>query len=117
MTRTTRRKRRAFTLVEMSVVSVLLVLLGLLLSQTWAGLGRPTVDLIARSRLAREARLATDALARDLGGCLANPEARLGTSSQYRFVGRSQPNNQLWLCFDGGSTPNGTADWAAPDTV
>ena len=112
------QRRSGFTLVERAVVSFLFVLLAMVLAQTWAGLGRPTVDLIVRSRLAREARLAANALSRDLGGSLANPEGRLGTQGLYRIAGRLQPDGvELWLCFDGGSAPNGAADWAAPDTV
>jgi hypothetical protein len=72
----------------------------------------------ARSRLAQEANLARASLARDLAGCLSNSEGRIGPKTAYAFVGRMQPSSsQLWLCFDGGASPNGTADWAAPDTV
>jgi type II secretory pathway component PulJ len=110
--------RPGFSLVEFVVASGLLVLLSALLAQTWSGLVRPTTDLAIRGRLCQEARLATAALARDLGGSLANPEGRSGPRTLYPFVGRLQPgNSQLWLCFDGGSPPNGLADWGAPDTV
>ncbi len=110
--------RRGFTLLEVTVVSFLLAFLTLLLSATWSGLVRPTADLVHRTRLAQEANLAAASLVRDLAGSLPNPEGRIGTKTQFRFVGRMQPsNNQLWLCFDGSATPNGIADWGSPDTV
>ena len=62
--------------------------------------------------------LAVDCLARDLGGSLGSAEGRLGFKQQGALVGWLLPGNgQLWLCFDGGAEANGTADWAAPDTV
>lgn len=110
--------RRGFTMLEVMVVTTLMAFLTLLLSATWAGLVRPTADLAARTRLSQEANLAAASLVRDLAGSLPNAEGRIGTKAQYRFVGRMQPfNNQLWLCFDGSSTPNGSADWGWPDTV
>lgn len=110
--------RRGFTLVEALVVSGLMALLAYLLGQTWSGLGRPTADLAARGRVAHEARLASAALSRDLGGSLDSTAGRTGQKALGKFVGRMQPNSsELWLCFDGGSSPNGVADWAAPDTV
>ncbi len=111
-------RRRGFTLVEAAVGTGLFALLSYLICQAWAGLGRPAADVAARARVASEARLAVAALARDLGGSLANPEGRLGVKELSRVVGRLQPGGtQLWLCLDGGTAPNGTADWAAPDTV
>ena len=116
----TRRRNRTsgITLLETMLVSVLMALLVLLVSQGWAGFGRPTADLVARCRVAQEAHLAVTALAGDLGGFLADSGARVGTKLQGRFVGRLQPSNsQLWLCFDGGSNPDGVANWGPPDTV
>ena len=110
--------RRGFTLIEVAVVSLLTVLLSTLLATTWSGLCRPAADIARHAFLAQEAKLAEDSLVRDLGGSLSNPEGRIGTKSQFRLVGRMQPgNSQLWLCFDGGDSPNGLADWGPPDTV
>jgi prepilin-type N-terminal cleavage/methylation domain-containing protein len=110
--------RRGFTLVEALAVSALMALLAIVIARTWSGLVRPTVDIAKHCRLFHEANLAVMALARDLGGSLANPEGRIGAKAKYRLVGRTQPGNtQLWLCFDGGDNPNGMADWGAPDTV
>jgi prepilin-type N-terminal cleavage/methylation domain-containing protein len=109
---------RGFTFVEVSVVSVLMVMLAMLLAETWNGLGRPLVEMASQSRLAHEANLALASLSHDLSGCLSNSGGRIGGKTDNAFVGRLQPgNSQLWLCFDGGASPNGTADWAAPDTV
>ena len=107
-----------FTLMETTVVSILMSVLAIVLSSAWTGFERPTVSVIGRARLAREMTLAVDCLARDLGGSLGNAEGRLGTKQQGAWEGCLLPDNgQLWLCFDGGAEPNGTADWAAPDTV
>ena len=110
--------RRGFTLMETTLVSVLMTVLAIILSAAWTGFERPTISVIARARLAREMTLAVDCLARDLGGSLANADARLGEKQQAAFVGWLLPGDgQLWLCFDGGSLPNGEADWTTPDTV
>jgi prepilin-type N-terminal cleavage/methylation domain-containing protein len=113
-----RRARRGFTLVEIMVVSGLLVVLAVLVSNAWAGLGRPLVNVATQCRLANEANAAAACLARDLCGSLADTQGRLGAKTAYQFVGRMQPGNaQLWLCFDSGTNPNGKADWGPPDTV
>jgi len=113
-----RVRRRGFTLLETMLVSGLMVFLVLLASGAWWAFGRPTADAVARCRVAQEARLAVTALAGDLGGCLPGPAGRLGGKAQLQWVGRMQPSSsQLWLCFDGGSSPNGLADWGPPDTV
>jgi prepilin-type N-terminal cleavage/methylation domain-containing protein len=111
-------RQTGFTLLEVLMVSILSSILMLVLSATWAGLGRPTKDLIQRSLVIHEMRLAAAALTLDLGGSLPGPQGVLGSQAQNRFVGWMQPaDSQLWLCFDGGSQPNGVADWAPPDTV
>ena len=99
------------------VVTLMLTLLALLLGQLWSGLGQPTTNLAAYRRHPGGAagRSGPDTRPwRQFG----NQEGRLGPKNLYAFVGRLQPGGtQLWLCFDGGSSPNGVADWAAPDTV
>jgi hypothetical protein len=105
-------------LVEAVVAGGLFALLAVLLAKTWYGLMRPAAELAARARLAQEAGLATASLGRDLGGSLANPVGRTGPKTLYPYVGRLLPgNSQLWLCFDGGPSPNGVADWGPPDAV
>ena len=60
--------RRGFALVEMVVACLLMALLASTLAVTWAAFGRPLVEAQARCRLVREARLAAEAIAEDLGG-------------------------------------------------
>jgi Prokaryotic N-terminal methylation motif len=108
------RRRRAFTLVEAMVVSLLMVLLSMLLSAVWSGIGRPLVDAVARARVTQEATLARASFSRDWGGSLSNS---IGIRAQDSLVGRQIiDGSELRLCFDGGSC-NGSPDWAAPDTV
>jgi prepilin-type N-terminal cleavage/methylation domain-containing protein len=110
--------RRAFTLVEVLLVSAMMTLLAMLLTTTWSGLGRPLVDAAARAHLSQEANLAAAALARDFGGNLPSSDGHLGFPANGKLVGRMQPgDNTLRLCFDSGGFANGLADWAAPDTV
>ncbi len=100
------------------IVSGLTVFLAVLLSSAWIGVGRPAADLVGRGQLVQEMEFAVATLSRDLGGSVADPSARLGDKKLGRWVGWTQQgNNQLWLCFDGGSAPNNQADWVTPDTV
>lgn len=111
-------RREAFTLLETILATGLTALLAVLVSAAWAGFGRPAANVVARCRVAQEAAMAVAALSNDLGGYLADAPGRLGDTTQLTVVGRLQPGGtQLWLCFDGGSSPNGVADWGSPDTV
>jgi hypothetical protein len=113
-----RHIRRGFSIIEISVTGVLLVLLSMLIANAWIGIGRPLVETTFRSRVAQESVLAMTSLARDFGGCLPDGSGALGSKLAYQLVGRTQPGgSELWLCFDGGATPNGAADWASPDIV
>ena len=117
MTKSTTLRSMApgFTLTEVMIVSVLMSFLVVLLSSAWAGFGRPTAEVVARCRLAQEANLAAESLLTDLAGNLADQPA--GTRRAGREVGRMVvAGSELRLCFDGQPT-DGTADWAAPDTV
>ncbi len=109
---------RGFTLVEVTVASGTMAVLAVLLSAAWSGLGRPMAEMIARHRLTQEAHLAVAALARDLGGTPAGPQAALGRKEQGQLVGWMHPaDSQLWLCFDAPDEPNGVADWGPPNAV
>lgn len=111
-------RRRGFTLLELLVAAVLTTMLAAFLAGTWISIRRSVVNVDSRARIAQEANLALAALANDCCGSLANPAGRLGTETEYPFVGRMEPSGtQLWLCFDGGSPPNGVADWGPPDWV
>lgn len=109
-------RRRGFSLIETLIVSTFMGFLAVLISTTWSAFIRPTVEVAQRSRIAQEANLAVASLSRDLAGSLADNPA--GSISTFRLVGRMQPDNsRLRLCFDGGTAPNGTADWSDPDTI
>ncbi len=112
------RHRRGFTLLEFTLVSGLMVIMAWVISSAWAGLGHPTVDLMARSQLLQETDMVVTALSRDLGGALADPTGRIGGKKVGQWVGWMVPSpTQLWLCFDGGPNPDGQAEWEPPDTV
>ena len=111
-------RRNGLTLVEVMVASGLMAVLAVVMSATWSGLGRPAADILYQHRVVQEAHLAVAALARDLGGASGGPGSPMGRKEQGRFVGWMQPaGSQLWLCFDGGDSPNDQADWGPPDTV
>lgn len=111
------RRRRGYTVLELTIVGGMMAMLAMFFSAAWAAFGRPASDAIARARVAQEAGHAADALARDLGGSLAAHDARTGQLLQYRLVGRLQPDDELRLCFDGGDEPDGIPNWLAPDHV
>lgn len=107
-------RRHGFTLVEVLFATALTGMLAVMISGAWSGIGRPLVDLIERSRVMNEVRLAAASLAADCGGHLPGTT---GSKSAGRFVGwMTVDDSELRLCFD-GEVANGIADWAAPDSV
>lgn len=92
------RRRRGFTIVEMTLAGFLMAVVGLLLAQAWAGFGRPAISALARARLAQEANIAAESLSRDVG-LLAGPDG-LQADSRYQNV---QPaGSTLYLTLDEG---------------
>jgi prepilin-type N-terminal cleavage/methylation domain-containing protein len=116
-----RARRRGFTLLEVTVVSGLMAFLAVLLSAAWAGIGKTTVDLVARSQLAQEIDVMTAAFSQDFGGNLPTPPGLLaGTRPTGKLLGwRRQTADPLILelCYDSDTSPDGNADWGVPDTV
>jgi hypothetical protein len=116
------RRRNAFTLMEVTVASVLTVSLAVMLGTTWRQLSGPMLELIAWGQLFQEIDLAVAALGRDLGGSqpdykdpntsYMDPGATappLGGKQQGRLLGvRQSPSdpNVLQLWFDGGGNPS-----------
>lgn len=101
-------QQKGFSLVELTVVSTLMALLAMLLSSAWFGMGRTATDLIGRGQLVQERDLAVAALSRDLGGCLIDPDARLGEKINGRWLKWELPSNQeLKLYYDGGTNSSG----------
>jgi len=110
-------RRKGMTFLEVTIVSGLMVFLVVMLSAVWTGVGRPALDHVIRVRVLREMAAAADALARDLGGYLADPEARQDDLRQYRWIDWQFTGGRLQLCYDAGDEPNHQADWATPDKV
>jgi type II secretory pathway pseudopilin PulG len=112
--RCTRRNRsRGFTLMEMIIAGMLAALLGMLLAGALVAFGRPALEVEARARITQEAILATQSLACDLGGFLADISGRTGTLVQYPFsvppwdVSQgTPPGTVLLLNFQGASSGN-----------
>ncbi len=107
--------RKGFSLVEVTIVGVLMAALAVLLSSAWVGVGKTAVSLIGRSRLVQERDLAMAALSRDLGGSLAdsdpNSYARKGDKATGRWLRWENPvnallpsNKDLKLFYDGETT-------------
>jgi hypothetical protein len=112
--------RRAFTLLEVTIVSGLTAFLAMLLASVWTWTNKAGFphDVIIRGRVLQEMDMAVSALSRDLGGSLAIPSS-LGNVAQGRWIGWQQVGNaELWLCYDGGANPDGMTNWIeTPDTV
>ena len=112
------RHNRGFTLVETTLANALSGLLVVFIAQAWFGIGRGLADTIAQCRLAQEANMMVTSLSRDTGGSLASMTGQIEEKKKGKATGKFVPDSsQLWICFDGGSNPNGEADWASPDTV
>lgn len=119
------KRRSGFTLIEVTLACMLTAFLAVLLSTTWTLLMRPTADLIAWGQVFQEMDIAVASLARDLGGGQLDYDdgsGSLGEKRQGRLLACSgtftdADGSHLQLCFDGGTSPNNTPDWATPDTV
>src|SRR6516164_8231331 len=97
--------RRGFSLIETMLTSILAALLGVLLGMSCATFGRPALEVDARARIAQEGILATQSLACDLGGFLADTSGRSGSLNQYVFVNWDlSSGNALVLNYYGATT-------------
>jgi len=107
---------RGFTLLEITITSGLTVFLAILLSSVWGGIEKFTADAIGRGQLVQEIDFAVASLSRDLGGGLPVMAAQTfigGKPDHDRWIGWQHPDDtELWLCFDGGTCPDGAADWS-----
>ena len=95
-----RHRHRGFTLFEMTIAGFLIALVANLLANAWVGFGRPAISAVARARLAQEANLFSEALARDVGrlACLGQPR----TNSRYQNVQAAADGKTLYLTIDEG---------------
>jgi type II secretory pathway component PulJ len=117
-------RRSGFSLVEVTIACSLTAFLAVMLSTTWVLLMRPTTDLIAWGQLFQEMDIAVATLSRDLGGCQLDYEdadSCPGEKTQGLLLAWQSPltdTDHFSLCFDGGDSPDGIADWGLPhDTV
>jgi hypothetical protein len=96
------RLRKAFTLVEVTIVSGLMAFLAMLLAATWSGIGSPTATLIRRAQCMQEIDVAVTSLARDLCGTL---QGNLGDKKQARFSGwDAGDGSRLTVSYNGVET-------------
>lgn len=84
------RARRGFTILELAIASILMLVVSLVLARAWSAFGRPALLAVARARIALEANLAAEAIARDVArlaraepgpGGAAPPPSLLGTGA------------------------------------
>ena len=104
---------RGFTIAEMVVAIFLTALLAVLMAAAAATFARPAAEVDGRTRLALEASMAVEALARDLSGYLAdnadisgNP-GNPGNLTQYYFYNWVPGNDSLVLTYQGGPPRTG----------
>ena len=110
-----RRPRRGFSVLEVSIVAALSGFLFLMISSVWVGFGRSLADSIAQAKVVSESEMALHTIRRDFRGSL--PGTEQGRRDAGLLVGMLvSGSDQVLLCYDSDS-PNGVADWAAPDRV
>ena len=108
-------RTRAFTLVEVMVVTAMTAFLFLMMSGMWHSVGRSMNDSLVEARVSQEAHFVLEVLRRDLGGFLPGEEKE--EDDENKLVGRlATASKQLRLCFD-SDNPDGLPDWGKPDTV
>jgi len=114
MRRNAPRSRRGFTLVEVTLVAGLTMFLAVLLSSVWKNISLFTTDAVGRGQLMQEMDLAAASLSRDLAGSLpvlATSTFSNGKPDSGRWIAWQHPfNTELWLCYDGGTCPDGVPD-------
>lgn len=117
-----RQRQTGFTLLDVATASVMTAVLAMLISSTWALFIKPTSSLIAWGKLFQEMDIAVTTMARDLGGSL--PDTPTGNKRAGLLLACKTENDltygdHLLLCFDGGTTPDGVADWSSgtDDTI
>lgn len=96
------RFRRGYTILELLVVSILMIIVLLITSQFWIWFSPSVVEMIAREHILREARMAIQNLAADFGSAVG--AAPFGSDG-------------LVLCKDGGDFPDGEPNWSDPDVL
>src|SRR5271166_1785509 len=96
---------RGFTIAEMVVAIFLTALLAVLMAAAAATFARPAAEVDGRTRLALEASMAAEALARDLSGYLADNSGVPGTLTQYQFSNWIPASDGTMLVLNYQGTP------------
>ncbi len=94
--------KKGFTILELLVVSILMVIVMMIITQFCRWILPSISEMSARWQVLRENRIAIQNLAFDFGSAVGI--LPVGTD---RFV----------ICQDSGDFPNGLADWAEPDIL
>ena len=93
---------KGFTILELLVVSVLMVIVMMIITQFCRWIVPSITDMSARWQVLRENRITMQNLAFDFGSAVG-----------FILVGA----DRLVICQDSGDYPNGLADWADPDII
>lgn len=107
-------RRKAFTLVEVAIASLLGTIILMFIGGIWQSFGRNVTAVVAEAAMAHDARMAMEVLRRDFNGHLA--DSPLGTTGEAKLVGRMVAGGELRLCYDMPPV-NAAADWTTPDLV
>ena len=97
-----RRPRRGFTLMEMMIVALLTGLVAMITAQFWRFFATERQDMTHRILASQELAVALEGITTDIG-------AAVGASVL--------ADDRILLCKDAGPTPDGEADWGAPDVL
>ncbi len=95
---------RGFTIAEMVVAIFLTALLAMLMATAAVTFARPAAEVDGRTRLALEASLAAEALARDLSGYLADNSGVPGTLTQYQLIPIPGSNPSIYFMISQNGT-------------
>ncbi len=99
------RRYRGFTITEMVLATFLTALLAVLLAAAVATFARPAAEVDGRTRVALEASVAVEVIARDLSGYLADNSGVPGTLMQYQFSNWTASSDGTTLVINYQGTP------------
>ena len=107
---------RGSTIAEMVVAIFLTALLAMLMATTAVTFARPAAEVDGRTRLALEASLAAEALARDLSGYLADNSGNPGKLTQYQFILNPNTNPSTYFMISQNGTMLTLTYQASPES-
>jgi prepilin-type N-terminal cleavage/methylation domain-containing protein len=93
---------KGFTILELLVVSILMVIVMMIITQFWRWVLPSITEMSARWQILSENRITMQNLSLDFGSAVG-----------FIPVG----TDRLVICQDSGEFPNGLADWADPDIL